>query len=367
MTEFSRYIKRNSLSYKLGRLAADLFFAFVRKAVIIPKRNHDRILIISLHKLGDTVFTVPAIKAVKIKYGGRITVVCFEESKQIYQLVFDDLDYIVLKKDQFYIDGRIASSKIKKRINELGADYIIDLTGAINSASLIFNSKARRIAGFNDEYFRKIYTDYIPRRSLPHLMDLYLDAVKLIIKVEDEEGLKHFGKSLNKDGYIVIHPFAGWKSKEWDFNKFIELYLILKETYRCKLILPANRMNEEMISELKIKNVSVFLSKKITDLINIIKESSIVVGCDTGAVYIASLLGKPTMTIYGPTNPRYSLPYGDHHEYIYKENKNTPKYDEQYGIGDAGRKADKIDFMESISVDEVKNRIDSFYNKLFNN
>ncbi len=342
-----------------------IFITIIRVSVSFKKINSPKVLIISLHKLGDTVFTVPAIKALRTMYGKKLMVMCFNDSKKIYELVFNDLEFIILEKKDFHLNGRIANSASRGKVKKCHAGTIIDLTGGIISASLIFNNRAKRIVGLGDGYFKKIYSDYISKRKTPHLMDMYLDVVKLLIKIEDDNELKYFGKHINKKGYILIHPFAGWKAKEWGFNNFVNLYCLISNTHKCKFILPENRTDEEKLSLLKSKNINVIISNQISDMIDAIKGSSIVIGCDSGAVYIASLLGIPTFTIYGPTNPRFSLPYGEHHEYIFKESEYSPKYNEQYGPADAGRKNTIKKVIDWITLEEVLSRVNLFYKKVF--
>ena len=346
-------------------LFISIFISLVRFPFLFRKNYYSRVLVIALHKLGDTVFTVPAIKALRNEFGKDLTIVCYEDSRKIYEIAFNDLNFHIIKKEDFNFSGRIAKAALRKKVNAVGSGTIIDLTGAINSASLIFNNKAAKIVGFNEKYFKAIYTNYISVRKIPHQMDIYLDAVKLIIKIVDEDSLKYFGKSLTPSGEILIHPFAGWKAKEWSFKKFIDLYLCINKFHSCKFIVPIERTSEEILFDLQTKKIIFIVTKDITELIDEIKKASILIGCDSGAVNIASLLGKPTFIIYGPTNPNFHLPYGDQQEYIYKESAISPKINEKYGAEDAGRKNPELDFMSSISVEEVYSRVTSFYKKLF--
>ena len=360
MIEISNHIKKDGTLDKFLRIffsSCFTIFNFFKKKQI----DNQKILIISLHKLGDTVFTIPAIKALKKELYPEITIACFDDSRKIYELVFDSFNYIILRKEDFLFSGRIAKSSSRKKIKNTKAETIIDLTGAVNSASLIFNNYAKRIIGFNEKYFQKIYSDFIPKRKNPHLMDLYLDVAKILIKIEDESELKKFEKSEKQGEYILIHPFAGWKAKEWNLHKFVELAEQLKKKYKCKFIIPADRADVETLSLINTKNISYKISSDISELIEAVKNASVVIGCDSGAVYIASILGKFTFSIYGPTNPRFSMPFGAHNNYIQQEVNCSPKFNEQYCYLDAGRKCQTINCMKTLSVKEVLSQIYSFF------
>ena len=366
MLKFSYYIKKGSLLHEIIGMFISIFVLTIRLPFLFRKSYSSRVLVIALHKLGDTVFTIPAVKALRNEFGKNLTIVCYEDSMKIYEIGFDDLNYLILKKEDFNFSGRIANSSSRKLIKKQNPGVIVDLTGAVNSASLIFSNRAAKIVGFNEKYFKVIYTDYIPARKIPHQMDIYLDAVKLILKIEDEATLKYFGKSLNPEGDILIHPFAGWKAKEWKLENFIELSRCLNKFQHSKIIIPLELEKKNILSSISMKHVSYTVTKNVGELIRELSQASIVVGCDSGAVNIASLLGKPTYIIYGPTNPKFHLPYGDHHDYIFKETAFSPKSDEKYGAEDAGRKNSDLNFMSSISVDEVYLGVISLFKKVFN-
>jgi len=363
LVEFSNYIKKNSFTGKIIQSAVSILFVAARYPFAVHKHPSNEVLVISLHNLGDTVFTIPAIRALKNEFKDRLTIVCYEDSRSIYELIFNNFKYVIADKNDFYFNGRIAKSKIREKIKDINPGTIIDLTGAINSATLIFNSTADSIIGFNEAYFKKIYTGFIPKRKVPHLFDLYLDIVKEIIPVENDGELKDFGYSYKPDGYIIVHPFGGWAAKEWDFYKFVELTEKLNNSFKCIFIIPKDRAKGSNFQLIQSKNISYLILDQISELINAIKDCTLLIGNDSGAVYIASLLGKPTFTIYGPTNPRYSLPVGSHHEFIQKTIHCSAGHDEQYCYLDAGRKCPSYECMKQLPVNEVFIKINSFLEK----
>ncbi|MEO8398797.1 MAG: hypothetical protein ABI550_03170, partial [Ignavibacteriaceae bacterium] len=115
--------------------------------------------------------------------------------------------------------------------------------GNITSASSIFSSKASRIFGMNAEYFRSIYDYYTHVRNKPHLIDRYLDVVKLCFKEINVKNLYEFDCNFNGLGKILIHPFAGWEAKEWGLQKFIELSVLLNQSYDVEMILENKKLS----------------------------------------------------------------------------------------------------------------------------
>jgi heptosyltransferase-2 len=88
--------------------------------------------------------------------------------------------------------------------------------------------------------------------------------------------------------------------------------------------------------------------------------NDLIVSNDTRIIYIASLLGKPTFTIYGPTNPEYSLPFGKYHRFIQKKIVCSPKPGEQYCYLEAGKKCPSFECMNQLTVEEVYEKLSNF-------
>ena len=102
-------------------------------------------------------------------------------------------------------------------------------------------------------------------------------------------------------------------------------------------------------------------TKNIDDLISIIAGSSIFISNDSGPLQIAALLGKPTFTIYGPTNPEYHLPFGNHHRFIQKIIECSPPKGEKFCFTNAGRDGcPSFECMNLLSVEEVLPQVMDF-------
>ena len=362
MIEFSKYIKRNNFIDNILKIFSSIFFFSARK-IFSSKSQSSIIVVISLHKLGDTVFTIPAIKLLLNKYGNKIIIYCFPESKNIYEIVLHDVKYKIVNKKEFKLSSRIASFKARKLLKELNPETIVDLTGSITTASLIFNAKAKRIIGFNISYFQKIYTDFTIKRNLPHLIDMYVDVVRQLFPIKDKDFDREYPVQFDGKAPIVIYPYAGWSAKEWDLEKYIELGKVLNKNYTC-LFINNNLLTKDVSMKLKENNISILQSRTIDDLISILKNCSLIISNDSGPIYIANILNKPTFTIYGPTNPLYSLPYGKYHGMIQKEIKCSPEPNKQYCYTNGGLYCPAFECMNQLSFEEVKNSILKFIDEI---
>jgi ADP-heptose:LPS heptosyltransferase len=354
------YIVNNKYFAKISSWIVNYLIFFFRK--LIPKVNNSRVLIIAIHKIGDTVFTIPAIKAAVELYGKNLTVLCSSNVKIILEKFFpeNDIKHVDILND--FLLNKIAKPKVQRIVKDINPGTIFDITGNIKSATAIIKSRAKVISGFNErEHFTKLYTHFIEKRTVPKLRDLYLDPISIVhnSKLSLDENI--FPVNLNPDGVILISPFAGWSAKEWGFTKFIELAVRLKSFYICKFVGRKEDFTSEQILNAQKSNVQITFCADIEMLMLEIEKCSLFISNDSGPLYIANMLGKPTFTIYGPTNPEYSLPDGRLNRYIQNIISCSPAKNSQCCLTNAGRNGcPYFRCMEELNIERVFTAVKNF-------
>lgn len=327
-------------------------------------KNHtNKILIISIHKLGDTVLTLPALSLFNKYFTQEISILCFNDAKTIYENFIPGLNYILINKNDLYCNNRLVKSNLRKKIKKLSPDKVIDLTGSIASATLLFNCKSQEIIGINEYVYRSIYNHFISIRQEPHLVDIYLDVFKSFTNSKYEKVKRDFEINFNPNSRILIHPFAGWRAKEWGLNKFISLCEILNKKYDCSLIFEKGKLNSDILNELDKKSLKIIETNNVPDLIQELNNCALFISNDSGPVHIASMIGKPTFGIFGPTNPSFHVPIGNKHFYTNKTLNCSP-IEEKYCYTFGGRFCPTYDCMRNLSVEEVVQQVIKSINEL---
>ena len=335
-----------------------LFFSLIRTIFKAFNNIDGTITVVSLHRLGDTIFTIPAIREIQKHYGRKISIVCFPESVPIYNQVFFNVDFCVLEHDAFYLNGRIAGGNARRKLKSLKPSIIFDLTGLMTSASLIFSSKARTIIGSNANKLKGIYDKFVDFRKSPQLIDIYLDAISPVIKFSDRSELKKRPKTFNPSGRIHIQPFAGWKEKEWNLKNFLSLAEKIKIDYNISLIIHEGQIGRDVLEEIEKLNIDIVQTSSVAELIDLIKRCSLFIGNDSGPVNIANYLGIPTLTIYGSTNPDYTATEAIHQIYVQETLNCSAKKDEKFCIiGLATYKCSGTQCMNMLSIEKVYERL----------
>lgn len=342
-----------------------ILITIIRKIIRSGNSNSQNHVIIALHRLGDSVFTIPALRQIKNEYQEKIIILCFKETKPIYNLVFNESELLVVERKHFKLNGRYATKKIRGLLSELNPKVIFDLNGDMASASLLYLLRVKEIYGLCRPQFRAIYKKCRDVRKVPHIMDIYLDAIRTKIQFENCSDIYEFPTKINKQGKILIHPSAGWSAKEWGLNKFIELGEKLSKSFSIGMIFQNGFLTSDIKYEIKKTNISLLETENVEELVDITTDSFLFIGNDSGPLYIAGLLGIPTFTIYGPTNPLFHLPFGENHDYIQSNLKCVPRSNEKLCFTNGGRMGcPSFECMNQLSVDTVHLRISKFIDKL---
>jgi ADP-heptose:LPS heptosyltransferase len=355
--EIKPILSKLKLFDKLLQFILNLILRFVRIIYADNRGDKNKLLVISLHKIGDSVFTIPAIKAIINSFDyEQIFLIVYSETKIIFKDLFKEQNIITLGKKDFLFENRIATSKARKILKSINPETLIDLTGSITSASLIIKSRASRIIGMNEKYFKSIYSDFTEKRSKPHLIDGYCDIAELFLKKKIDRKFFKYPINLKKDGVILVQPFAGWEAKEWGLKKYITLTERLMKNFNTSLIFQKGEIKTEIIDYLLKNDIKFIQTDSLEELIFEIKKCSLFIGNDSGPLYLANYFGKPTFTIYGPTNPDYSKPFGNFHQQIKNTLKCSP-IETQYCYLEAGRKCPSNECMFLLKVDSVEKEI----------
>lgn len=354
---FNYYILR-----KTSHFLCFIFIKSTRLFNLFKKKNKKNIVILAIHKIGDSVFTIPAIKMIKNHFSMPIYIFCYETTIPVFSYNFgSDIRYIGLSPDQFIFGNRIAGRSVRKILKEISPGIIFDLTGTILTASILFNSRADKIVGLNEPLFRGIYNEYYNNSGTEHLSKMYLNILKNYVPVNEE--LLEFPVALNKQGKILIHPSAGWKAKEWNFNKFIELYKEINKNYESLFILEKNKIDEHFLAEMREMGINYVETANLNELIEVISGAGLLITNDTGPLHVASMIGSPTFSIFGPTNPAFHLPYGKYHRFINKKIHCSPVND-KYCFMSGGRTCPCFECMNLLSAKEVFAAVDVFIQEL---
>ena len=113
---------------------------------------------------------------------------------------------------------------------------------------------------------------------------------------------------------ILLLPGAGWGAKRWPVERYAHAAAAIARQTGCRVFINAApgelELGAALASQLRsLAIASLLLSPTIGQLIELTRRVTLAIGGDTGPLHLAAALGKPTVGIYGPTDPARNGPF----------------------------------------------------------
>ena len=353
------------------------------------------ILIVKLSAIGDVIQTLPMVEALKNQYPQAGIDWLVEEDASDLLVGHPALNRLIISRRKswqklLFQRGKLWDTlrEIRGFIRELRSqdyDWVIDNHGVFKSGVLVFLSRGRRKIGFKasagiaDEG-SYLFTNerYKPLSIERHALERYLDLASQIGVRGSRPSLEfllpsEFQKKaedlLRENGFfsrpiVVIHPMAKWETKQWPLEKFARLISALAQK-GTSVVVTGSRQDEEAVREIlrrvdrpsKVFNLAG--KTGLRELAGIFSLSDLVLTPDTGPMHLAAAVKAPLVTLFGPTAPWRTGPYGNTPTILRKPLACSPCFKKKCGT---------IECMRSISVEEVLDAADKkmFKNESFN-
>ncbi|BDC99200.1 glycosyltransferase family 9 protein [Persicobacter psychrovividus] len=308
----------------------------------IDQKNIKKILVIRFSSIGDIAWTSTVVRCLKQQIKG---VKVHFAIKKGFRALMETNPYV----DKLHLlDG-----SMKPLIAELKAeefDFIVDLHNNLRTARIKWALNAPSSTYDKLRIKRFLYTNFqINYMPNVHVTDRYMDAVRPLGVVNDQEGMDYFipeKDEVEKEwlpeefqkGYIA-YVIGGTKfTKILPFEKMVELcdkisrpiVLVggpedqkngerLEEFFKKQ---PHNAPYEEGLKELGKKTVIFNGCGKfsLNQSASLVKHADYVFGHDTGLTHIAAAFKKTIYSIWGGTVPNNFHPYGTKF-FVFENNK----------------------------------------------
>jgi lipopolysaccharide heptosyltransferase I len=328
-------------------------------ALALRSADFSRILLIKPSALGDVVHTLPVLVKLRARYPrARIDWLITPENAEVVRYHPALSNVVLFARRDFSKRGRrwrafLSFFDLLKQIRSAKYELIIDMHGQVRSAFFALISGARVRIGFDRPVKRGLtvstehdlknipshgwrgaregswiaYTHRIPIPTLDvHAIDRYLWVAPLL-GLDDNppdltihlspEASDRVNRLLEEHDVpaskplVVLVPGTIWETKHWTIEGFagvarqflqdgfaVALAGTVRDQQRCRQIAAAAPGTCD-------------LSGKTTpaDLAALIRRAEVAVTNDSGSMHVAASLGKPMVSVFGPTNPVHIGPY----------------------------------------------------------
>ena len=279
--------------------------------------NKIKFLIIRFSSIGDIVLTTPVVRNLKQQV----------EGVEIHYLTKPQFKSI-LENNPNIDKVHTLKKSFKDTVHELKYehfDYIIDLHRNIRTARFKNQLKIISFSFYKLNKEKWLLVNF-NRNKMPdiHIVDRYLDALKVFDIKNDEKGLDYFipnqdevdldiiSKDL-KGGYVGVVVGAYHNTKKLTKDKIVS---ICKKLDLPILLIggPDNKEESEEIKNAVGKNIyNVCGNYNINQSASLVKQANVILTPDTGLMHIASAFNKKIISVWGNTVPEFGMyPYLPH-------------------------------------------------------
>jgi heptosyltransferase-1 len=325
----------------------------------LQSREFSRILLIKPSALGDVVHTIPVLVKLRARYPrARIDWLITPENAEVVRYHPALSNVILFARRDFSKRGHrwrafVSFLNLLKQIRGAKYDLVIDMHGQVRSAFFALISGARVRIGFDrpikrtltisDEHDLKnvpshgwrgaregswiAYTHRVPIPTLDvHAIDRYLWVGELLGFDENPpdlrihlspETVRNVERLLKDKGVdasqplVVLVPGTIWETKHWTIEGFAGVARhFLREGFAVALA--GTKRDQPRCRQIAAAAPGTCdLSGKTTpaDLAALIRRAEVAVTNDSGSMHVAASLGKPMVSVFGPTNPVHIGPY----------------------------------------------------------
>jgi heptosyltransferase-3 len=289
----------------------------------------NRILVVRLRSIGDTVLTTPSLFALRrFLPRARIDVLLEEWIAPVLE-GFDGIDRVIT----FDSHSLLSRARVARTLRAAHYDVVYNLHGGTTATLLTRATGAKHRVGFAHYQYRRLHNHLAPPatqiwgQSKLHSVEQQLaligwtgvpvsdrPATRLAVTTEAAASVTEKLRSTGFDEtrpLAVIHPAASYETKQWAVEKFARLAEQLADRGLATVAIAAS--NEAVIvaalkkdSQVPIIGLSDLSLPEVTALTS---RARLFVGNDSGIAHIATAAGAPSVVIFGSSNVTHWRPW----------------------------------------------------------
>src|SRR5215204_638509 len=301
-----------------------------------------RVVVRGTNWVGDSVMTVPALRALRrVLPTATITLVIRPGASGI----FSEADYI---DDVLPYDRKGALSVIPqiREWKRRKFDVAVLFQNAFEAALIPFLAGVPVRLGYATESRQALLSHPLPLpewRSSQHEVFYYLYLVTALeqmlfnrsdvcesepdasiqisgsSKVEAAELLRAYGVSETEPVVAICPGSINSRAKRWPSERFAALADRLIDSRRKVLLIGSKDeigVSEDVVQRMRNQPVVLTGKTSLDQITAVLDRADLIVTNDTGPAHIGAALGRPTIVIFGPTNPLTTRPFSPEAEIL---------------------------------------------------
>ena len=362
----------------IGSLLCFLLGGFQSRAAAQQQHTPQRILLIQLSAIGDTILAIPTIRAIRGQFpNAHLAMVASSINLQYLEGCPYIDQYIPCRLEELIKSPRKLVAFILD-LRRQKFDWAIDFEHWPRLSALIaYGSGASRRVGFRSggQHRHYLFTDVVEHVPGQHEVVNFLKIANLLdcqikrtdlevwLKKEDEDWAKEFlgemGIDLNRP-VIAVHPEAGRRGeprRRFPHDRFVSVADALMERYHAQIILtgaPSEVELSQQIASQTRSSCAVTAGKtQVNQLAALFAKADFLICGNSGPMHLAAAAGTPVVALHGPTNPSQWGPWGKGHTILHVDLPCSPCLNLGFEYGCSAFSDGTSPCMHTIQVDEV--------------
>ena len=293
-------------------------------------KEYARILIFEVNWLGDVLFSVPFIRAMRKRF--KNAHIACAVAPRVKDILTNNpyIDEIIIYDEKDAHKGLLGKWRFVSLLRKKQFDLAVLLHRSLSRALFTFFAGIGERSGYRTQKGRRFLTRPIEAPEIEaHKVEYFLKIAttfgcdtsrkdyEFFIRDEDR---KYIGRELSDAGIakedllVVINPGGNWPPKRWREKNFAELSNKLTKKYNAKIVISGSDKDKSRAERIKnnMKEKPVILCGR-TDLKQLgalMERADFVISNDSGPMHIAVAMKTNVIALFGPTSPSFTGPYG---------------------------------------------------------
>lgn len=326
-------------------------------------RSHEihKILVLQFAPIGDTIFAIPALKALRRAYPGAIIAVLSSPRAGDILRGAPYLDVLRICRSGLELIRAMVEFR------SLGFDLAVGLS---NQGSWLASlCRAPFKTGLPSPLLSLADPGPIKEEPLAHVVEYCLAVaaklgaatderdLEIWLSRNDHERAEAFLAPHGRGPWVAVHPGGRYfRYKRWPVPSFARLIEGLSGNGWRTIIVggPEDlRLAGELARLSKAPLVSAVGRLRLRETAALIARCRLFIGNDSAPLHLAAAVGTPSIGLFGPTCPSQFGPYGAGHTVIYKNLSCSPCFRFMGGFRQYWPRCAQPACMSAITVEEV--------------
>lgn len=301
--------------------------------------NAARVLVVLPSWIGDAVMATPALRLIRARWPGAFVGGLARPGIDQVLAGTDLLDQVHVERAR----GVMGPKLVARAVRPLRYGAAVLLTNSFSSALVARLAFIPRRIGYDRDGRGLLLTDRLsaPRRASGGFapvpaVEYYLNAARALVgegrpgdpavrlelgttahdEAEADRVLREAGVAPG-ERLAILNPGANDPAKRWPAERFVRLGLHLGARPGLRVLVNGGPGEHELVARMAAQAPVMIalpaLGLTLGTLKAVIRRAALLVTNDTGPRHIAAAFGVPTVTLFGPTDPRWtSLPEEPH-------------------------------------------------------